>query len=143
MPIKIWYESLPKLPKILWPIVEFKLHYKNLSVPQRIHALVDSGANRSVLHPLIAEAIGFDRRKLGSPKTGGFSASGSYKSWILPELVDVDIYGYSFSVRFTVIDNRQLIWPCILGEDSIFEFARIDFQKFKGYFELGFRMDMH
>lgn len=143
MPIKIWCESLPKLPQILWPIVELNLHYKDFSLPQRIHALVDSGANRSVLHPLIAEAIGFDLNKLGLPRTGGFSASGSYKSWILPELVDVYMYGYTFSVRFTVIDNKQLIWPCILGEDSIFEFARLDFQKYKGYFEIGFRKDIH
>jgi hypothetical protein len=143
MPIKIWYESLPKLPKILWPIVELKLHYKRFSVPQRIHALVDSGANRSVLHPLIAEAIGFNRRKLGKPKIGGFSASGDYKSWILPELVEVDIYGYILSVRFVVIDNPKLIWPCILGGDSIFEMARIDFQKFKGYFEVRFRTDIN
>jgi len=143
MPIKIWYESLPKLPQILWPIVELNLHFKEVTVPQQLHALVDSGANRSVLHPLIAEAIGFDRKKLGKPKTGGFSASGSYKAWILPELIDVYMYGYTFSVRFTVIDNKQLIWPCILGEDSIFEFARLDFQKYKGYFEIGFRRDIN
>lgn len=143
MPIRIWYESLPKLPQILWPIVELKLSYKDFSVPQRIHALVDSGSNRSVLHPLIAESIGFNRKKLGLPRIAGFSASGGYKSWILPELVDIDICGYTFRVRFTVIDNKQLIWPCILGGDSIFEFARIDFQKFKGYFELRLRSDIN
>lgn len=142
MSIKVWYESLPRFPKILWPIVELNLHYKNFSLPQRIHALVDSGANRSVLHPLIAEAIGFDLNKLGMP-TEGLSASGAYKAWVLPQRINVDIYGNAFGVQFTVIDNKHLIWPCILGEDSIFEFARLDFYKFKGYFELRFRSDIN
>jgi hypothetical protein len=142
MPIKIWYESLPKLPNIFWPIVETKLSYKNFSLPQSIHALIDSGANRSILHPLIAEAIGFDLKKLGVP-TQGLSASGAYRAWVLPQRVNLDIYGYTFSVRFTVIDNKQLIWPCILGEDSIFEFARLDFYKFKGFFELRLRSDIN
>ncbi len=143
MVIKIWYESLPKLPKILWPIVELKLKYENSSILQRIHALVDSGASHSVLHPLVAESLGFSLKKLGVPKSGGLSVSGGYKWWILPEFVDIDIYGYSFRKKFVVIDNPDMIWPCILGEDSIFEYARIDFSKFKGYFEIKFRKDIN
>jgi len=44
---------------------------------------------------------------------------------------------------FEVIDNNDLIWPCILGEDSIFEISKLDFSKFKGYFEIKFRKDLN
>lgn len=143
IPIKIWYKALPKLPNILWPIIGVRLSHNGISLPQPFNALVDSGANRSILHPLVAETIGFNITKLGPPKKGGLSASGEYESWILPELINVDIYGYAFRLRFTVINNPKLIWPCILGGDSIFEVARIDFQKFKGYFEMQFRTDIN
>jgi len=115
-PIKVWYKPLPKFPKILWPIVDIKLSCKNKFLPQSVLSLVDSGANFSVLHMELAEALGFDLKKLGKPKPGGTSVSGFYKVWVLPELVNVDIYGYSFSFKFSVIDNPDLIWPCILGE---------------------------
>ncbi len=68
---------------------------------------------------------------------------GDYQSWRLPKPLNIEIYGYPFSFRFDVIDNPDLIWPCILGEDTIFEVARLDFQKFKGYFEIRFRNDLN
>lgn len=142
-PIKIWYKALPQHSKIRWPILDLELRCKDLSVPQPLLALVDSGASMSILHPAVAEILGFDRKKLGDPKPGGISVSGTYKSWMLPELIDVIIYGYTFRVRFTVIVNPDFIWPCILGEDSIFEVAKIDFQKFKGFFEIRFRVDIN
>lgn len=142
-PIKVWYEAYPQSSKVLWPILKVSLKHGNLSLPQPVRALVDSGANRSILHPMVAEALGFDLKKLGQPKSDGISASGEYSSWLLPEEIRVNIYGYSFNLTFTVIDNKKLIWPCILGEDSIFQFAKLDFQKFKGYFEVRFRTDLN
>lgn len=140
--IKVQYKPLPK-SKILWPILDIELSYKNKVFPQKINSLVDSGASVSILHPQLAGFLGFDLRKLGRPKSGGISASGSYKSWTIPESIEVDIYGYSYSFNFTVIDNQNLIWGCILGEDSIFSVARIDFQKYKGFFEIRFRQDIN
>lgn len=55
----------------------------------------------------------------------------------------VNIYGHNFSFAFEVTDNSNLVWPCILGEDSIFQVAKIDFQKYKGFFEIRFRRDLH
>jgi len=140
--IKVWYRPHPKLPKVLWPVVDVTLTHKGISLPQTLLALVDSGANISILHPLIAKALGFDLKKLGAPSKG-LSASGVYESWTLPEPVEVAIYGYTFSFQFTVINNPNLMWTCILGGDSIFQVARIDFQKFKGYFEVRFRSDIN
>lgn len=142
-PIKVWYKPLPKFPKIPWPIIDIKLAYKNKTLPQPVFSLIDSGANFSILHIEIAEALGFNLKKLGEPKSGGTSVSGFYKFWVLPELLDVNIYGFSFNFKFTVIDNPGLIWPCILGENSIFEVARLDFRKFKGFFEIRFRQDIN
>lgn len=142
-PIRVWYKALPKFPKALWPILDIKLSYKGNRLPQAILSLVDSGANISMLHPEIAEAIGFNLKKLGPPVPGGISVSGFYKHWVLPKPVEVDIYGYSFAFKFIVIDNPAMIWDCILGENSIFEVARLDFKKYKGYFEVRFREDLN
>lgn len=142
-PIKIWYKPLPRIPKIFWPIIDIKLSRSIKSLPQPILALVDSGSSHSVLHMEIAQVLGFDLKKLGAPLTGGISVSGSHKSWVLPQSLSVNIYGFSFSFNFSVVDNPNLIWPCILGEDSIFQVARLDFQKFKGYFEIRFRQDIN
>lgn len=139
MPIKIWYKPLPRLPKTYWPILDIK--FANLVQP--VFSLIDSGSNLSILHTEVAEALGFNLKKLGAPKYIGTSVSGYYKSWILPNPISIDIYGYLFSFRFSVIDNPYLIWPCILGEDTIFRVARLDFQKFKGYFEIRFRQDIN
>lgn len=142
-PIKIWYKPLPKLPKISWPVIDIKLSYKDYHLPQPVFSLIDSGANLSILHFEIAEVLGFDFKKLGPAKLGGTSVSGFYKSWVLPQKINIDIYGHSFCFTFIVVDNPNLIWPCILGENTIFEVAKIDFQKFKGFFEVRFREDLN
>lgn len=59
----------------------------------------------------------------------------------IPRRVDVDIWGHKFDFKFFALKN--MVWDCILGEDSIFEVARIDFQKFKGYFDVRFRQDIN
>lgn len=142
-PIKIWYKPLPKFPKILWPVIDIKLTYGSKSLPQPIFALVDSGASHSILHIEIAKFLGFDFKKMNLLKTEGISVSGSYKTWILPKSIDTDIYGSLFGFNFSVVDNPNFIWPCILGEDSIFQAAKLDFQRFKGYFEIRFRQDIN
>ncbi len=141
-PIKIPYRTYPNSGNILWPIVELRLATRYSLLTQSVIALVDSGASISVLHPVIAETLGFNPRKTKASQEG-ISASGTYKSWLLPHAIEVDLYGYTFFRRFIIIDNASFLWPCILGEDSIFEVAGIDFRKFKGFFELHFRSDIH
>lgn len=139
---RIWYEKLPQHPYSFWPILEVKIKNKAITLPQ-VFSLIDSGASMSILHLELAQALGFDLQKLGKPQSGGKSVSGQYHSWILPETIDVNICGSTFPIRFTVINNKSLIWPCILGEDTIFQFARLDFYKYKGYFDLEFRKDLN
>lgn len=142
-PIKVWYKSLPRIPHIGWPIIDLQLSYHRILLPQPVLSLIDSGANFSILHLEIAEALGIDLHKIGKPKMTGSSVSGFYQSWILPEPIEVEIYESSYHFRFEVINNPGLIWPCILGENSIFEVARLDFQKYKGFFEIRFRQDIN
>lgn len=141
--IKIWYKPLPRFPKIIWPIIDIRLSYSNNSLPQPILALVDSGASHSILHIEIAKFLGFDLKRLGTSQAGAISVGGSHKIWVLLDPLTVDIYGRIFTFKFSVIDNPNLIWPCILGEDSIFQVAKLDFQKYKGYFEIRFRQDIN
>ena len=142
IPIKVWYKPLPLLPNIRWPILEVLLSSNNIVLPQPVLSLVDSGASMSILHTDLANIFGFTQSNLGRPITAT-SVSGSYKSWRIPKPIEVNIYGHSFSFTFEVTDNPNLVWPCILGEDSIFQVARIDFQKYKGFFEIRFRQDLH
>lgn len=139
--MRVLYEKLPEHPYNLWPILNVKLRSKTSLQPAL--ALVDSGASISIIHRDLAETLGFDLKKLGRPTQAGQSVSGDYSSWILPEAIDTNICGGSFPIKFTVIDNKNLVWPCILGEDSIFQLARVDFWKFKGYFEVELRKDLN
>ncbi len=69
----------------------------------------------------------------------------SFKDKVLPQLIFALIdSGSSHSVLHPeIIDNPNLIWPPILGEDTIFQVSRLDFQKFKGYLEIRFRQDIN
>lgn len=138
-PIKIWYKQLPTVSRVSWPIVEIHVSHRNMSLPQPIFSLIDSGSDSSVLHPDIADVLGINLKRLGKPEETGKSVSGAYRWWSVPDLVDVEMYGHSFQFSFLVVDNPSLLWPCILGGDSIFQVARLDFRKFKGYFEIHFR----
>ncbi len=136
--ISLRYSTLPRSGKVLWPIVEIMLPV----LPQPILALVDSGSSFSILHEDVADIIGLKKKR--SDKTGsGFSVSGTFKSW-KSDFVPVEIYGYHFSFRFSVlIDNRSLVWPCILGHDSLFYVAKLEFKTFKASFKIAFRTDIN
>ena len=142
MPIKVWYKPLPKVSNIRWPILDILLSSDNIVLPQPVLSLVDSGASISILHTDLASVFGFTQSNLGRPTTAT-SVSGSFKSWRIPKPIGVNIYGHNFSFAFEITDNPNLVWPCILGEDSIFQVAKIDFQKYKGFFEIRFRQDIH
>lgn len=135
--IKIRYRKLPLSGKVLWPIIDIELP----SLPQSIFALIDSGASHSILHEDIADILGLTRSK--NELKVGSSASGNYKYWV-SKPIDVGIYSHQFSFKFTVIvNNRNLIWPCILGHDSIFKVAKLEFRTFKGDFKIFFRTDIN
>lgn len=141
-PVKIPYATLPGINSELWPIVQIELATaRSTRFLNPLPALVDSGANASVLHPDVADALGFDRQQADIGE--GMSAGGRYTSWTVPDLIDIKLYNYTFRRRFVVIDTPDFPWPCLLGQDSLFEVARIDFYRFRNYFELRFRSDIN
>lgn len=136
--IKIWYRKLPQSGKSLWPLLDVKLP----GLPQNVPALIDSGANNSILHEDIVKLLGFSEDENKSNITGK-SASGSYKSYAL-QPIQIEILSHKFNSQFIVIkNNRNLPWPCILGHNTIFKFAKIEFRSFKGYFRMAFRTDVN
>lgn len=136
--IKIWYRKLPQSGKSLWPLIDIQLP----GLPQPIQALVDSGANSSILHEDIVDLLGFPKDQ-NLDNISGKSASGIYKAYLLKP-IQIDIFNHKFNSRFTVIkNNRNLPWSCVLGHNTIFRFAKIEFRSFKGYFRMAFRTDIN
>lgn len=136
--IRVWYRKLPA-SDTLWPLIDVGLKYKDIVFPQKILALVDSGASNSTLHLSLATILGFNLKKI-KKDSGGRSASGSYKYWTLSEPVECLIYGQTYPFKFQVIDYPDLIWPCILGHDTLFRIAKLTFKSFKGYLDLSARL---
>lgn len=138
-PIKVYYGSLPGSNYPLWPIVDIRLSHGEKIVPWTVSALVDSGASGSVIKPGLAKILGFD---LDKEKTiRGEGVSGGYVGNELKESINVDIYGYKYSFKFGTVPN--MIWECILGEDTLFQIAKLDFQRFRNFFEIRFREDVN
>lgn len=136
--IKVVYRKLPASGEVFWPIIDISL----AGFYQPIIALVDSGASHSILHEDVARTLDI-KPKYGKQLLTGLSASGSYKYWET-EPVKVEIYGRKFSFNFKVInENKGLIWPCILGHDTLFKIAKLEFRTFKEYFKVFFRTDIN
>jgi len=140
--IRLPYRALPGTKgREIWPIINASLSYKRKKFPQPIAALVDSGADVSTMDMLVAEILGFDLKKMEISGTGA-GAGGSYRYWQLPE-IDTFIEGHGYKFPFIVIDNSKNLWPCILGQRSIFRVAKITFESFKGQFDISFRADIN
>ena len=143
-PIKIWYRKLPQLlgAGVDWPLLDIGLTYNGMSIAPKMLALADSGASNSILDPEIAKYLGFDLNKI--PKIrGGTSASGSYSYWMLPNPIEINIYGRTYTSNFQVIDAPNQMWSCILGHDSIFRLSKVMFNTHKKYFEISLRSDIN
>lgn len=139
-PIKVRYSEHVDFPSQPLPIVRISISSNSsLSSYYPVAALVDSGASKSVISPLVAKLLGADLDKCRP--VGGLGVGGRYKGYFLPEPLRVDIFGYEFDFSFLCIEG--MTWACILGGDSIFQVAKIEFQRFKGFFELRFRNDIN
>lgn len=143
-PIKIPYRKLPQLlgNGIDWPLIDIGLKHNDKVIAPKLLALADSGASNSILDPQIASYLGFDLNKLPLTR-GGNSASGSYLYRILPDPIEIEIYGRKFTGGFEVIDSPNQMWSCILGHDTIFRLSKILFNTNKKYFEVSLRCDIN
>ena len=127
----------PSLDPTIWPIVIVEIPQFKDPVNQDIYALIDSGANNSILDKQIAERMKIDLSKCKKFKNGR-SVNSFYEYWILNEPVHIKVAGVEFPVIFNVIDTDDTMWPMILGEDSIFKYSQLIFKKYKKEFIIKF-----
>ena len=130
------------LEPTIWPLVIVKVPKFKDPLNQDIYALIDSGASNSILDKQIVLRMGIDLNKCKKYKNGR-SVSDTYEFWVLEEPIYVKIGIIEFPVIFNVIDSDKTMWSMILGEDSIFKFAKIVFNKIKKEFEIIFRRDIN
>ena len=120
------------------PMPTVPISLKGISQP--LQALVDSGATNSLLSYdwAIQKNIKIDESRV---LTGGGVGSGY--EFYLSEPVEVDILGYKYQFKFDILLRSDPIWPCILGQNSIFRLAKITFKRFRNEFEVFFRKDIN
>jgi len=128
--VKNYYRTFPP-EKTPWPILD--ITFLDFMPNQKIPCLVDSGASHSILHPDFVSALNINTRNFEQREGSGVGSAFEY--WDVTTLFNVVIDGYEFKFSFHVAKN-PILWPCILGENTIFSNARIDFQKYKGFFEI-------
>jgi len=110
------------------------------SIPQPLQGLVDSGATNTLIGYDWAIQAGIkvdDSNKL----KGG--AVGSGYDFYRSEPIEVEIAGQKYEIKFDVLLGDQLLWPCILGQDSIFRLAKVTFKRYKYEFDVQFRKDIN
>lgn len=136
-PVKFMYRKLPGFSGSWWPIINLKLG----GLPHDFYALIDSGASHSVLHEEIANIVG--AKKSSKKESEGLSASGKYKSYETKP-IKVSLLDRKYQFSFTVIKNSKgLMWPCILGHDTLFKIAKLEFQSFDGFYRIWLRNDIN
>jgi hypothetical protein len=132
---KINYKPAPFVtgPSVKWPIVEVSFGGSTMGFT----ALIDSGASSSLLNAEIANVFGL---KIDNGITlRGAGVSGHFKYWITKD-VEVTILGHNLVFDFMIpTEDSTLAWPCILGHDSIFQVAKLEFTSFKEQFKIFFR----
>lgn len=135
------------LPKISLPYTQFffdrEMPIINIDIkglPRPIPALVDSGATSSMLHPHIAQTlklkVNYDNVQIGTGAGGGFKYAPS-------EPVEIELLNQRYMVRFDVVLDDNFAWPCILGHNSIFKFAKVAFKSYKKEFDIFLRRDVN
>ncbi len=126
----------PTLFGVKMPIVNIKFE----KLPQPVPALVDSGATNCLLHPSLASTIGL---KLDdSEKRTGTGAGGAY-DYIPSKPMEIMLLDNTFEVEFDVPEDINFAWPCILGQNFIFKFAKIVFKGYKQELEIFLRKDIN
>ena len=98
-------------------------------------ALVDSGATNAVISTTIAEALNINWRK--TTKLKGLSIGGPFRSYSIDGLL-ANIYNHEFKLSVGIIE-RTSPYQCILGQNDLFQKAKIIFERYKNQFEIIFR----
>ena len=126
----------PTIFGVLMPVAP--VNFKNIPLP--VQGLVDSGATNSLISYPVALQANLKIDPSISYHGGGV---GSGYDYYKSESVEVDIVGQRYSFKFDILLTDDPIWPCILGQDTIFSLAKIIFKKYRNEFEICFRKDIN
>lgn len=129
--MKFPYIVLPgNSDKTVRPLLQARLTYKNKTT-SRLFFMVDSGADFSYVDKNIAVWLGIDLTK-SKPATSTAANHSTFESY--PAKTILTISGHEMAVPIFYTEN--LGYPCILGQEVVFNKFRIIFEKYKGQFEL-------
>lgn len=132
---KISYSSLPGLERtgVLAPMIPVIFTHKRYEF--EAIALVDSGAEGSLISTVIAEELNIDWTKL--PQHSGLTSSGrfTYRSF---KNLDMHIFDHDFRLEVAIAEGIHA-FKCILGRRDIFKKAKVTFEGYKNVFHIEFR----
>jgi hypothetical protein len=112
------------------PVVEIEISHKKQA--RKFLAVIDSGADNTLMPSYIADVLGIDRR--GCPQ---YSVMGISMEPIEGFIADIDFLVRKQTVKFTapvVFIERNI--PILLGQEGFFDTYRIRFEKDHDIFEV-------
>ncbi len=98
-------------------------------------ALIDSGATGAVISTVIAEALNIEWDKI--PVAHGFTVGGVLRSHRFNGL-KANAYDHNFTLSVGIVEGTSP-YKCILGQNDLFQRAKIVFEAYKKQFEIIFR----
>ena len=120
-------------PDVVRPVIEVKL--KSNSISLKYHVLVDSGADMSLFHAEVAEALGIDLKKC---KKGIVTGVGGKSSEYFMHTVSVEVAGWAYNMDIgflPTIGGRSAPYG-IVGQKGFFENFIVKFDLLKEEIEL-------
>jgi hypothetical protein len=130
------YQRVPnsdnlQAPWIPLPLLKVRLSYQDQYI--NVNALVDSGANASLFHSSIAEALGIDLTSGMEQEFFGISGH-PIKSYF--HLVKLQIFGSNESVELAVAFTDSPGVGALLGQADFFQHHKITFERYKEQMEI-------
>ncbi|OHA73000.1 MAG: hypothetical protein A3A27_00785 [Candidatus Wildermuthbacteria bacterium RIFCSPLOWO2_01_FULL_47_18] len=122
----------PNKPWISRPVIPVALHYKDKRV--KVFALVDSGADISLFHASLGQALGID--VTGGRKMTFFGISEGAGVEVYMHTIDLEVVGDSTSFEMEVGFTDSKGVGAILGQAGFFDHFHIKFERDKERVEL-------
>ena len=117
------------------PLVPVRFIYKNKQT-HPILSLIDSGADYSFATLKIASYLGVNFRNVKSVPITGFNQS-TLRCFPIKITIGVANFNLELPVYFGGSLTQE--YPCILGQDVLFDKAKIIFERYKGSFRIEWR----
>ena len=121
----------PSAPWILLPLIKIRLSHNNNVV--QLNALIDSGAQASVFHAVVAEKLGIDMK--AGLKHEFFGISGHTIDAYF-HTVRLQLVGSSDSLELAVAFTDSPGVGALLGQADFFQHHQIKFERYKERIEI-------